>query len=195
MWNGQNFNLASPSRTESNQWLQEATKFITGDVLSIGSMEDKDGAGYTYREYFLSADSYTTSDMSGKVDLILDVRDMPSVPDGRYNCLFICGVLEHVDNLDKAMKEIYRILAPGGTVIAGVPFRQPIHSAPQDFWRFTQYALEYLFKDYEIQEIKEIDASEDNFPVAYWIKCNKLTKKNAKESRKGTPPQSSRQTR
>jgi len=165
---------ASRSRQQSNEWLSDQASEITGDVLSIGSMYDNDGQGNFYRDYFIRADSYTTSDIEGNVDLILDVRDMKSVQDEKYDCLFIGGVLEHVDDVPKAIKEIRRVLKRGGIVLAGVPFRQPIHMEGQDYWRFTKNALEYLFKKFNIQEIKSIDTDIINFPVAYWLKAKKL---------------------
>jgi len=171
-WKKRNYDKgASRSRVQSNQWISDNASEITGDVLSIGSDHDKDGEGNFYRDYFTRADSYTTSDLEGNVDLILDVRNM-KVPNERYDCVFIGGVLEHVDDVHKAVKEIRRILKKGGTVLAGTPFRQPIHME-DDYWRFTKRGLEYLFKSFNIQEIKPIDTDINNFPVAYWLKANK----------------------
>jgi Methyltransferase domain len=165
----------SRGRIESNAWLRQAAAGISGDVLSIGSRDDRDGEGGFYRNYFSSAKSYTTSDIGGAVDLCLDVRRMETIVDGRYACVFCSGVLEHVDDFRAGLEELTRILAKGGTLLLGLPFRQAIHDAPCDFWRFTKYAIDYMLKDrYKIFEIKEIDADESNFPVAYWVKAEKL---------------------
>ena len=45
-------------------------------------------------------------------------------------------------------------LAPlaGGTFLVGVPFAQPIHRAPQDFWRFTEYGIRYLLRAFAIEQ-------------------------------------------
>jgi hypothetical protein len=164
----------SKGRVESNAWLRRAAAGIGGDVLSIGSRDDRDGEGGFYRGYFSSAKSYTTSDISGPVDLCLDVRRMAGVTDGRFACVFCSGVLEHVDDFKAGLAELTRVLLPGGTLLLGVPFRQAIHDAPIDFWRFTKYAIEYLLKGhYKVLEIKEIDITENNFPVAYWVKAEK----------------------
>jgi hypothetical protein len=167
-------NGPSRGRIESNAWLRKAAAEIRGDVLSIGSRDDRDGEGGCYRDYFSSAKTYTTSDIGGQVDLLLDVRRMASVADGSYAGVFCSGVLEHVDDFKAGLAELTRILAPGGTLLLGLPFRQAIHDAPHDFWRFTKYAIEYLLKErYTISEIKELDAAESNFPVAYWVKAIK----------------------
>lgn len=162
----------SQSRKDSNEWLRENCKDIKGKVLSVGSMEDRDGTGNSYKSYFPLADSYTTSDIAGDVDLYLDVRDMKIVKDGEYDCVFVSGVLEHVDDFMAGVREIKRVLKKGGTLILGVPFRQSLHSQ-DDYWRFTVYALEYMFKDMDIKEIKEIDKTDFAFPAAYWLKAIK----------------------
>jgi len=160
----------------SNGWLRESAKDIEGKVLSIGSFEDKDGQEGHYRDYFKSASSYETSDVIPFADLdyVLDVRDMNTIKDGEYDCVFCSGVLEHVEEFGKGVSEITRILKSGGTLLLGVPFRQAIHDYPTDYWRFTKFALEYLFKDkFYISEIKEIDKEVEDFPVAYWLKATK----------------------
>jgi SAM-dependent methyltransferase len=169
-WKKRNYDKgASRSRIQSNQWISDQASEITGNVLSIGSGHDKDGEGNNYRDYFTQADSYTTSDLEGKVDLILDIREL-DLPDKSYDCLFVAGVLEHIDDLKKAVSEMERVLRDKGIILVGVPFRQPIHME-DDYWRFTENALRYLFKNFNIQEIKAIDTDIDNFPVSYWLKA------------------------
>lgn len=166
----------SQSRKDSNKWLRKVAKGIKGNVLSIGSGDDLDGTNTHYRDYFIQAKSYTTSEFIGTwdVDEIIDVCDMKNVADGKYDCVFVSGVLEHVPELWKAVNEIKRIIKKGGTLLLGVPFRQHLHGKPYDYWRFTRYTLEYLFSDFTIEEIKEIDTSVERFPSAYWFKGLKI---------------------
>ena len=120
----------SKGRVESNKWLRFAAAAIAGNVLSIGSRDDSDGEGGSYRSYFSSAESYTTSDVAGPVDRRLDARNMATLSDSQYAGIFCSGVLEHVDDFHAALAEITRILAPGGTLLLGLPFRQAIHDEP-----------------------------------------------------------------
>ena len=71
----------SRSRRESNRWLQDEAAVVEGTVLSIGSLDDSDGQGRSYRDYFRSCSAYATSEVEEgyNTDLILDVRSMPSV--------------------------------------------------------------------------------------------------------------------
>ena len=55
--------LTSKSLKEANGWLKTHCANIPGNVRSIGSGDDQDGQGNTYRSYFTSAESYTTSEV------------------------------------------------------------------------------------------------------------------------------------
>ncbi|OGU64570.1 MAG: hypothetical protein A2W30_05645 [Ignavibacteria bacterium RBG_16_36_9] len=52
----------------------------------------------------------------------------------------------------KAIAEIWRILRPGGEIYVEVPFLQPYHSSPDDYYRTTQEGLKFWMKDFK--EIK-----------------------------------------
>ena len=162
----------SPERKASNALLKRWAATVTGDVLSIGSSTDQDGAGKHYREYFTAAQSYTTSEVKPGCDLVLDVRSMPTVADGRYDALFVSGVLEHVDDIWSAVRECARILKPGGVLLLGVPFWQQIHRAPQDFWRFTASAVRYLLEHlFVIDDLVAIGYPLS--PATYWVKARR----------------------
>lgn len=164
----------SQARTQSDVVLAKWAPTVTGDVLSIGSASDRDGAGKLYRAYFAKARSYTTSECvpTPGCDLVLDVRAMPSVADASYDCVFCSGVLEHVDDCHAAVRECYRVLKPGGLFLVGVPFQQRIHRAPQDFWRFTAYGVQYLLRAFTIEAIEAI-GDDKKFPWTYWVYARK----------------------
>lgn len=39
-------------------------------------------------------------------------------PDGKFDIVFFCGALHHFKNFDRLLKETYRVLKPGGRIIA-----------------------------------------------------------------------------
>lgn len=171
-----NLPKASQSRQESNNWLKYHAADIEGRVLSIGSDTDEDSNGGQYRDYFKKCSSYTTSEATSEfnVDLVIDVRSMPQIRDNSFDCIFCSGVLEHVDDYQAGLKEIARILRQNGILLLGLPFRQAIHMAPNDYWRFTEHGLRYMLRDnYEILELKSVDNSVPDFPAAYWLKARK----------------------
>lgn len=99
---------------------------------------------------------------------------MPQLEDSVFDAVYCSGVLEHVDDYQSALTEITRILKRGGTLLLGLPFRQPVHMAPTDYWRFTEYGIKYMLRgDYKIIEIAAMDNSVPGFPAAYWVKARK----------------------
>ena len=57
----------------------------------------------------------------------------------------------------RAVKEFSRILKKSGKLIIIMPFIYPIHDAPDDKYRFTEYGIRELLKDdFGIKEIKTI---------------------------------------
>ena len=66
--------------------------------------------------------NHTTADFDrGDCDLKLDMSSMPSVTDSSFDVIIACDVLEHVPDDRAAMRELYRILRPGGIAILSVP--------------------------------------------------------------------------
>lgn len=50
-------------------------------------------------------------------------------------------VLEHVPNPRALVAEMGRVLEPGGKLLLTVPFIQPLHELPSDYYRFTPESL------------------------------------------------------
>lgn len=56
-------------------------------------------------------------------------------------------VAEHVADVDALLHEIQRVLRPGGAAFVSIPFAQPLHEEPRDFWRWTEHGLRKVFVD------------------------------------------------
>ena len=64
--------------------------------------------------------SYRSADVApGRADLVRNIEAIAE-PDASYDCIVCSHVLEHVDD-KKALKEIYRVLKPGGIVLIMLP--------------------------------------------------------------------------
>jgi len=77
------------------------------------------------------------------VDMILDVQKI-ALPDESAGTVVCCEVFEHITDPQSAIREIYRILKPGGTAIISSPMHYHIHEEPHDYWRFTPYGMKFL---------------------------------------------------
>jgi SAM-dependent methyltransferase len=91
------------------------------------------------------------------VDLIGTAYDIP-VQDCTFDSAICTAVLEHLEEPEQAIRECYRVLKPGGAAIYSAPFIWHLHEEPRDFFRYSRYGLEYLFKKagFEILEIRPL---------------------------------------
>lgn len=76
----------------------------------------------------------------------LDV-DLP-FNDGEFDTLLLSDVLEHIANPDTIWKEMSRILSPGGIVFMNTPFLYCLHEIPNDYFRYTEFALRHFAETY-----------------------------------------------
>jgi SAM-dependent methyltransferase len=60
--------------------------------------------------------------------------------------VFATEILEHVEDAEETVREIGRVLRPGGYAVITVPFMYPTHEAPYDFRRFTHIGIGSLFE-------------------------------------------------
>lgn len=64
---------------------------------------------------------YVTTDLNSPLaDVKADICELP-FEDNSFDFILCNHVLEHIPNDEKAMKELYRILEPGGTAILQIP--------------------------------------------------------------------------
>jgi len=86
------------------------------------------------------------------VDLYGDAHKLP-MADGCVDVVVLFDVLEHLEYVDVALDEIFRVLKEGGCVLIQVPFIYPIHDAPYDFTRLTEFGWIKLLEEKGFVEI------------------------------------------
>jgi SAM-dependent methyltransferase len=85
--------------------------------------------------------------------LISDIHNLAFANES-VDAVFCTGTLEHINNPHQAMREIYRILKPNGIVHIEVPFIQPFHKDPEDYWRWTLDGLRLFAVQHNFEEIR-----------------------------------------
>ena len=70
------------------------------------------------------------------IDLIGDGHFLP-FKDNTFDAVISEAVLEHVHSPHRVVREIYRVLKPGGYICIAVPFLQGYHASPHDYQRWT----------------------------------------------------------
>lgn len=79
------------------------------------------------------------------VDVVADAHALP-YDNGSVHAIYCEAVIEHLYDPQRAVREMYRVLKPGGLVFAGTPFMQPYHGYPHHYQNFTLQGHENLFR-------------------------------------------------
>lgn len=114
-----------------------------------------------------------TETYQADVDLRWDGHTIP-MEDDSVDSAMATEVLEHCPEPLVVLKEIRRVLKPGGVFFFTVPYIWPLHDAPYDFFRYTPFALERLleiagFTDYNLKALGGWNASLAQM-IGLWLK-------------------------
>jgi SAM-dependent methyltransferase len=85
---------------------------------------------------------------SPHAQFIADGHSIPLASE-TVDAVIVQAVLEHVLEPGAIVREIHRVLVPGGLVYADTPFLQPVHEGAYDFTRFTDSGHRYLLRDFD----------------------------------------------
>jgi SAM-dependent methyltransferase len=88
-----------------------------------------------------------------------DVRAIP-LRDGAVDAVYSMGTIEHFEEYAQAVREIFRVLRPGGTAIVGVPnkldpFLRPLLVHTLNAWGLYGYGMEKSFTPAALQRLLE----------------------------------------
>lgn len=100
-------------------YLKNETDFFTADQLKMMHIAPEQCFHKLFKKQ--SNLDYTTGDLVSPIaDLHFDLHDVP-LEDNLYDVIFCNHVLEHVEDDAQCMRELYRIMKPGGWGIFQVP--------------------------------------------------------------------------
>lgn len=138
----------------NNKAISNFQHFFLGRVVDLGC-----GTSQYKQDILLSADEYIGVDWENSfhdqsnVDVFADICDHLPFEDGYADTVVSFQVMEHLYEPDKYLAECFRILKPDGTIFITVPFMWHVHEAPNDYYRYTRYGLEYLLGKHGFVEI------------------------------------------
>lgn len=161
-----NFLARLPVEKAVKNFAQRFTQ--TMKVLDIGC-GNKPYAHFFVCEY-IGLDPYPGT----RADIVRDAWDS-GLPDHSIDGIVLNQSLEHIADTQATIKEIERVLKPGGLVLVTVPQTMRNHGIPLksieapiqnfdpaelpfwnvDYWRFTKFGLVMLFKNFHIEKVEE----------------------------------------
>ncbi|MEQ1500198.1 MAG: class I SAM-dependent methyltransferase [Parcubacteria group bacterium] len=145
---------------KNKKFIDEKVKEISKSnlVLDVGGGEPFTKWLSEYKGIFDKCDYKTMDyDRSTSPDIVGDIHNIPLQNDTVDAIICNC-VLEHVENPILAVKEMYRVLKPGGKVFVHVPSIYPYHARKghyPDYWRFFDDTIEVLFKEFKVVEMQK----------------------------------------
>ena len=111
-----------------------------------------------YREKFFNACAYEAIDF--REDRFIDEKNPGKdtheiqFPSGHFDIVVTTKyIMEHVSEPQKVVDEFSRVLKPGGEAFIVAPHIRRQHQKPWDFYRYTEFALERLFRKAGFREI------------------------------------------
>lgn len=117
---------------------------IRGRVLEV--QEDD----YTRR---FGGPKVTTSDVldvnaaNTRATVFADLRDAGNIADEAFDCIILTQTLHFIDDMEAVVRECFRILRPGGTLLATLPCSSRVcleYGPDHDYWRVTDGAVRAL---------------------------------------------------
>jgi SAM-dependent methyltransferase len=126
-------------------YLRDESNFFTQDQLNVLHIAPEQCFHKRFKKQ--KNLNYLTGDLVSPIaDLHFDLHSIP-LDDNRFDVIFCNHVLEHVDDALQCMKELYRVMKPGGWGIMQVPqdldradtYEDPSIVTPEDrekhFWQ------------------------------------------------------------
>lgn len=117
---------------------------LNGRVLDAGCGTQPYRDLMTRADHVVGLEAGHARDRAGKrIDVLYDGLRFPFA-DGSFDAVLCNQVLEHVFVPERFLREIARVLAPGGTLVLSVPFVWAEHEQPWDSSRYTSFGLREL---------------------------------------------------
>jgi len=126
---------------------QQIAQTATGKVLDIGCADQTIKTYLSAETEYIGLDYYQTATQwyGTKPHIYGDAQALPFA-DNSMDTVLLLDVMEHLPRPHACLQDIARVLKPKGKLILQVPFLYPIHDAPLDFQRWTQYGLQTAVK-------------------------------------------------
>ena len=157
----------SIARTFFNLEIEKSVKDIGGVIMDLGGGKNPSHERFWHikPEKFIRVDI----DEKTKPDVIVDLNKPLPFSNNFADTIFLFNVIYILENPSAVLREINRILKPGGRLFLTSPFIFNEAKEPNDYWRFTSEGLEKILKEAGFGEILIKPIGERFSAAAYLI--------------------------
>jgi len=137
----------NPSRI----WLDREVEAFAKSLPPNSVVLDAGAGRQVYRSKFAgmvyeSADFERVDKQYAQSTYVCDLTAIP-VEDARYNAVLFTQVMEHLPDPIAVVRELNRVLKPGGLLLYTGPLFYEEHEIPFDFHRYTQFGVRRIFNE------------------------------------------------
>lgn len=128
------------SRMHVDNFYRRNKCYLSDKVLDVGGTKSYK-AGY----FNIEDVEYLNIDPATNPDYLSSGENIP-VKENLYDAVILSKVLEHLENPEVVLTEIFRVLKPGGTLLITTPFLFKVHASPNDYQRWTKFKIANVLK-------------------------------------------------
>ena len=127
-------------------FLAACSSDVTGTVLEVQESDftQRFGGSRVVRSEVVDLD-----DGNPRATIVADLRAAAGVEGGQFDCIILTQTLHVIDDMRAALGECYRLLRPGGVLLATLPSASRVcleYGADGDLWRLTTAGARALFE-------------------------------------------------
>lgn len=127
------------------RFLAKNAASVTGRVLEVGDAEytERFGSGVT------TSDILNFTQGAPGATIVADLSNCPQIPSGSFDSIILTQTLHYIYDMEAAVAELHRILAPAGRLLCTVPGISQVSRFDMehwgDRWRLTSLSARELF--------------------------------------------------
>lgn len=125
--------------------LGRASQYARGVMIDIGcgfrpyeELFTQQVTSYIGMDYPMSMDK-------ARADIIADALKLP-LADESVDTVLATELMEHLPDPNEFIEQVARVLRSSGVFIFSVPFMEPLHEEPRDYYRFTPHSLRLMLE-------------------------------------------------